>query len=144
LIEKPPTSNVTEASILYNLPELSQPNALVVLEAFYNHFHPTVHLFRSFINPADVVYVYIDSMVLWLMVSKDNIGLNYNLPSGSMMMLGGYNFNILRLIFDDELEEYLTCDTNVYSDGVHDKCDYNFKVKFRFPNSGIGEAISTL
>ncbi|KAE9363237.1 putative oxidoreductase [Stipitochalara longipes BDJ] len=143
LLEKPSVSNSTEAKLLYNLPELSQPNAPIVLEAFHNRFHPAVHLFRSFINPADVVHVHTDSMVPWLMVGKDNIGLNYNLSGGCMMMLGGYNFNILRLIFDDEPEECLTCDTNVFKDGVHDKCDYDFKVKFRFPNGGIGEATST-
>ncbi|KAF4636108.1 hypothetical protein G7Y89_g1969 [Cudoniella acicularis] len=144
LLEKPSVSNVTEANILYNLPELSQPNAPVVLEAFHNRFHPAIHLFRSFINPADVVHVHTDSMIPWLMVSKDNIGLNYSLSGGSMMMLGAYNFSILRLIFNDEPEECLTCNTNVFSDGVHDKCDYDFKVKFRFPNGGIGEATSTL
>jgi hypothetical protein len=47
------------------------------------------------------------------MVSKDNIGLNYSLSGGSIMMLGAYNFNILRLIFNDEPEECLACDTNV-------------------------------
>jgi len=107
LLEKPSVSNSTEAKLLYNLPELSQPNAPVVLEAFHNRFHPAVHLFRSFINPDDVVHVHTDSMVPWLMVGKDNIGLNYSLSGGCMMMLGGYNFNILRLIFDDEPEECL-------------------------------------
>jgi GFO/IDH/MocA C-terminal domain len=144
LLEKPSTSNATEANILYNLPELSQQNAPVGLEAFHNRFHPAVHLFRSFINPVDVVHVHTDSMVPWLMVPKDSIALNYNLAGGSMMMLGGYNFNMLRLIFNDEPEECLTCDTKVFADGVHDKCDYNFNVKFRFPNGGIGEATSTL
>ena len=91
-----------------------------------------------------MVHVHTDSMVPSLMVGKDSIALNYNLSGGCMMMLGGYNFNILRLIFDEEPEECLTCDTNVFKDGVHDKCDYDFKAKFRFPNGGIGEATSTL
>lgn len=140
LLEKPSASNATEASILYNLPELSQPGAPVVLEAFHNRFHPAIHLFRTFINPADVVHVHTESMIPWIMVSKDNIGLNYSLAGGSMMMLGSYNFGILRLIFDSEPEECLSCDTSIFRDGVHDKCDYDFKARFRFPNGGIGEA----
>lgn len=144
LLEKPSVSNATEANILFNLPELCEPNAPVLLEAFHNRFHPAVQLFRSFINPTDVVHVHTDSMVPWLITAKDNIEFNYNLSGGSMMMLGTYNFGILRMIFNDEPEECLTCNTSIFGDGVHDKCDYDFKAKFRFPNGGIGEATTSL
>lgn len=144
LLEKPSVSNSTEANILFQLPELSQPNGPVLLEAFHNRFHPAVHLFRSFINPADVVHVHTDSMIPWLMTAKDNIEFNYSLSGGSMMMLGTYNFAMLRMIFNDEPEECLTCNTSLFGDGVHDKCDYAFKAQFRFPNGGIGEATNTM
>jgi predicted dehydrogenase len=144
LLEKPSVSNATEADILFNLPELSQPNAPVLLESFHNRFHPAVHQFLSFINPADVIHVHTDSMVPWLMTAKDNVEFNYNLSGGSMMMIGTYNFGILRMIFNDEPEECLTCDTTIFGDGIHDKCDYAFKAKFRFPNGGIGEATTTM
>ena len=144
LLEKPSVSNANEANILFNLPELSQPNPPVLLEAFHSRFHPSVQLFRSFINPADVVHVHTDSMVSWFVTSKDDIHFNYNLSGGSMMALGTYNFAMLRIIFNGEPEECLTCDKNVFDDGVHDKCDYDFKAKFRLPNGGIGEATSSL
>lgn len=144
LLEKPSVSNASEANILFNLPELSQPNAPVLLEAFHQRFHPSLQLFRSFINPADVMHVHTDSMVPWFITAKDNIEFNYNLSGGSMMMLGTYNFGMLRIIFNDEPEECLTCDTSIFGDGVHDKCDYDFKAKFRFPNGGIGEATTSL
>ncbi|PCG94101.1 Hypothetical protein PENO1_080150 [Penicillium occitanis (nom. inval.)] len=144
LLEKPSVSNSKEAEILFNLPELSQPNSPVLLEAFHNRFHPSVHLFRTFINPADVVHVHTDSMVPWWLTSADGIEFNYNLSGGSMMMLGTYNFAILRMIFADEPEECLTCDTRILGDGVHDKCDSDFKAQFRFPNGGIGEATTSL
>jgi predicted dehydrogenase len=144
LLEKPSVSNATEANILFNLPELPQPNAPVLLEAFHSLFHPVVHLFRSFFNPADVVHVHTDSMVPWLLTAKDNIEFNYSLSGGSMMQLGTYNFAMLRIIFNDEPEECLTCDTSIFGDGVHDKCDYDFKARFRFPNGGIGEAMTSL
>ncbi|KAJ5452801.1 Oxidoreductase N-terminal [Penicillium cf. griseofulvum] len=144
LLEKPSTSNAIEAEILFNLPELSLPNAPVLLEAFHNRFHPAVHKFRSFITPADVVHVHTDSMVPWLMLDKDNIGFNYKLSGGSMMMLGTYNFGVIRMIFDDDPVECLTCEPGIFGDGIHDQCDTDFKAKFRFPNGGIAEASTTM
>lgn len=144
LLEKPSVSNAFEANILFNLPELSRPHAPVLLEASHNRFHPSLQLFRSFINPADVVHVHTDSMVPWLMTDKTNIEFNYNLSGGSIMMLGTYNFFMLRMIFGDEPVECLDCETSIFGDGVHDRCDYDVHTRFRFPNGGIGEATTTL
>lgn len=60
------------------------------------------------------------------------------------MSLGTYNFSALRLIFDAEPDECLNCDARAFTEGVHDKCDYEFKAKFRFPNGGIGEVSSSM
>ncbi|KAJ5660329.1 oxidoreductase [Penicillium longicatenatum] len=144
LLEKPSTSNSTEASILFSLPELSVPNAPVLLEAFHNRFHPAVQLFRSLIDPAAVVHVHTDSMVPALITDKAGIEFNYNLAGGSMMMLGTYNFGILRMIFGAEPTECLECQTSIFGDGVHDRCDYQFSAKFAFPNGGVGEAMTTM
>jgi hypothetical protein len=78
------------------------------------------------------------------MTAKDNIEFNYNLSGGSMMIIVTYNFGILRMIFEDEPEECLTCDATIFGDGIHHKCDYSFKAKFHFPNGGIGEATTTM
>lgn len=148
LVEKPSVDNETEASILFNLPELfssaSNPHPPVLLEAIHNRFHPSLHKFLSFITPADVVHVHTDSMVPWWFTAKDDLEFNYKLGGGSIMALGTYNFTVLRMIFGQEPEECLTCDTSVFGDGVHDQCDYTFKAQFRFPNGGIGEATTTL
>ncbi len=61
-----------------------------------------------------------------------------------MMMIGTYNFALLRMIFDAEPEECLSCDTTIFGDGIHDKCDYASKAQFRFPNGGIGGAETTM
>lgn len=63
LLEKLSISNSTEANVFFNLLELSQANALVLLEAFYSHIYSAVELFRFFISPADIVYVYKDGMI---------------------------------------------------------------------------------
>lgn len=143
LLEKPSTSNSLEANILFNMPELDAPNAPVILEAFHYRFHPVWALVRSLVTPADVVHVDTFSMIPWWMVTKDHIHFNHNLGGGTMMGMGTYNFAALRLMFDDEPEECLSCETEAYTEGVHHDCDYTFKAKFRFPN-GIGEAYSTL
>ena len=144
LLEKPATSNATEANILFNLPELSKPDAPVLLEASHNRFHPSIQLFRSFISPADVVHVHTEGMIPWWLSDKNGIEFNYNLAGGSIAHMGTYNFSILRIVFDGEPEECLTCEPRVFGDGVHDRCDYDFKASFRFPNGGIGEATNTL
>lgn len=40
--------------------------------------------------------------------------------------MGAYNLAALRLLFGAEPEECLTCEVHSYTDGVHDKCDYDF------------------
>lgn len=144
LLEKPSVNNQTEAEFLYGLPELSQPNAPVILEAFHNRFHPAIHKFLDFISPEDVVHVETDSMIPAWGTAPDNIEFNYKLGGGSMMMLGTYNFAILRMIFGAEPSECLTCDTTGFNDGIHDKCDTAFTAKFQFPNGGIGEVKATM
>jgi predicted dehydrogenase len=114
------------------------------LEAFHNRFHPSWNLFKSLINPADVVHVKSTSMIPWWATSKDDIHFNYNISGGTMMAMGTYNYAAIRLLFDADPIECTSCDTKAYTDGVHAKCDYEFKAKFRFPNGGIGEAESTL
>lgn len=144
LLEKPSVSNSTEAEILFRLPELSQPNAPVLLEAFHNRFFPSWALFRSMVNPADVVNVTSHSMIPWWATSKDGIHFNYPLSGGTIMSMGTYNFAALRLLFDAEPEQCVSCDAEAYTDGIHNKCDYEFKAQFRFPNGGTGVASSTL
>ncbi|KAL8923177.1 MAG: hypothetical protein Q9208_004740 [Pyrenodesmia sp. 3 TL-2023] len=144
LLEKPSVSNSTEAEILFNLPQLSQPNGPVLLEAFHNRFHPAWAYFRSLIDPAAVVHVSSTAKIPWWGTSKDDIHFNYNISGGNMMAMGTYTFAALRLVFDDDPEECLSCDVKAFTEGVHKNCDYESKATFRFPNGGIGEAFSTL
>jgi predicted dehydrogenase len=143
-LEKPSVSNGHEAEILFHLPELNQPNAPVILEAFHCRFHPIWSAFMSNITCADVVHVVTYSMIPWWFVNKDHIHFNYNLAGGTMMGMGTYNFAALRLIFGAEPEECISVDAKSLTEGVHHDYDTEFKAKFRFPNGCIGEAFSTL
>ena len=83
-------------------------------------------------------------MIPWRAISTDNIHFNYSLTDGTMMAMSMYKFSALRLIFDTELEECLSCDVKAFTDEAHKNCDYDFKAKFRFPNGGTGDAQRTL
>ncbi|KAI4211564.1 MAG: hypothetical protein LQ351_005605 [Letrouitia transgressa] len=144
LLEKPSVSNSSEALTLFSLPELSAPNAPVLLEAAHNRFHPSWLLFRSLITPSDVVHVSTDSMIPWWATSKNDIHFNYAIAGGTMMAMGCYSFAALRAVFGAEPEECVEVITNSYTDGIHDKCDWAFSTRWRFPNGGVGEATSTL
>lgn len=60
------------------------------------------------------------------------------------MSMGCYSFAALRTVFGAEPVECIKCTTHHYTDGIHDKCDWDFHAKFRFPNGGIGDAKSSL
>ena len=144
LLEKPSVSNATEAEMLFRLPELSQPDGPILLEAFHNRFFPAWTVFRSMVNPADVAKVTSHSMIPWWATGKDDIHYNFPLAGGSIMSMGTYNFAALRLLFGADPEDCLSCETQSYTDGIHDKCDYEAKATFRFPNGGIGVGSTTL
>ncbi|KAL7938277.1 NAD(P)-binding protein [Trichoderma chlorosporum] len=144
LLEKPSVSNSTEAEILFNLPELDEPNGPVLLEAFHSRFYPSWALFKSLVEPAEIERIDTRSMIPWWASNKDQIHFNYNLSGGSLMAMGTYNFAAMRLLFGEDPEECLSCDVKSYTDGIHDKCDYEAKATFRFPNGGIGVASTTL
>jgi predicted dehydrogenase len=143
LVEKPSTSTAAEARILFNMPELSAPNAPVLLEAFHNRFHPAAQKFMTLISHEDVVHVYTDNMVPWWFTKKSDLEYNYAMSGGSIMALGTYNFALMRMAFGAEPLECTSCDTQVFADGEHDRCDHSVNVTFKFPN-GIGETKTTL
>ncbi|KAF8863061.1 NAD(P)-binding protein [Acephala macrosclerotiorum] len=144
LLEKPSVSNAIEAEMLFRLPELSQPNAPVLLEAFHTRFFPSWQYFQSLVVPENIEHIKSVSMIPWWGTSKGDIYFNYNLSGGSMMSLGTYNFATIRTLFGAEPVECLSCETHQYPEEAHKNIDTDFKAKFRFPNGGIGEAESTL
>jgi len=62
------------------------------------------------------------------------------LAGGTIIAIDMYNFSALRLIFDAEPEEYLSCDIKAFTDRAYKNCDYDFKANFRLPNGGISKA----
>jgi predicted dehydrogenase len=144
LLEKPSVSNSIEAKKLFKMPELSQPNAPVLLEAFHTRFFPAWQLFQTLVDPAAIEHISTQSMIPWWMSSKNDIYFDYNLSGGTMMSLGTYNFAVLRMLFNAEPEECLSCETHSFPEEKFRRIDNDYHAKFRFPNGGIGESESTL
>ncbi|KAJ3462077.1 hypothetical protein MRS44_010630 [Fusarium solani] len=144
LIEKPCVSNAHEAEKLFNLPDLSQPNAPVILEAFHTLFYPSWQYFLSFVNPDDIEHIYSQSMLPWYFTSKEGIIFDYNLSGGAMICMGTYNFAAIRQLFRAEPTECLSCETQTFPGEGREKCDIAFKAKFRFPSGAIAETESTV
>ena len=97
--------------------------------------NPIWSLFRSLVNPADVVHVDTFSMIPWWMVTKDHIHFNYSLAGGTMMEMGTYDFAALRMIFDAEPEDCLSCDVKAFTQGIHQTVTTSLR-----PNSGFPTA----
>ena len=107
LLEKPSTSNASEAKKLFNHPLLSQPNAPVLLEAFHYRFHPAWQTFLSLVAPQRehitraASYHYMPKGFM----PYTDIRFKYSLAGGAVMDFGTYNINCLRQIFGTEPEE---------------------------------------
>ncbi|KAK0615550.1 hypothetical protein B0T17DRAFT_496559, partial [Bombardia bombarda] len=76
--------------------------------------------------------------------SKNDIHSNYAIAGGNIMAMGCYNLAAMRQAVGAEPAECTECTTHHYTDGIHDKCDWDFSAKFRFPNGATGAARSTL
>lgn len=126
------------------MPELSQPNAPIILEALHTRFYPSWQHFQSLVNPVDVAHIHTKSMLPWWMTNKNDIYFNYNLSGGTIMSMGTYNLAALRVFFNAEPVECLSCEVNTFPEDAYKNCDTDFKAKFRFPNGGIGIAESSL
>ncbi|KAF2742621.1 putative oxidoreductase [Sporormia fimetaria CBS 119925] len=148
LLEKPCVSNHKEALSLFQHPILtpspSNPTPPVLLEAFHNTFHPSLSLFLSYISREDIAHVDTASMIPWWLTSKADIHFRYELAGGSMMAMGVYSFSALRYVFGASPEECTRCETKSYTDGMHDKCDWQFEAEFTFPGDRKAVARSTL
>ena len=139
LLEKPSTSNASEAASLFRHELLKQPNAPVLLEAFHIRFHPAWQYFLSLLDPPNITSAH-SSMLLWKGIfPNDDIRFIYSLAGGSLMDVGTYNILTLRQMLGTEPVECIEAIPRLMPEGWDQKCDHAFKVKWRFPNGAIGE-----
>ncbi|KAH8816095.1 hypothetical protein F5884DRAFT_208323 [Xylogone sp. PMI_703] len=139
LLEKPSTSNATEAAALFRHDILKQPNSPVLLEAFHIRFHPAWQTFLSLLDRPNIASVNVINTAPSGFLPKDDIRFIYDLSGGSLMDLGTYNVLCLRQILGTEPEECIEAIPRIMAKPFDQKCDESFNIKYRFPNGVIGE-----
>ncbi|KAI1442442.1 NAD(P)-binding protein [Annulohypoxylon stygium] len=137
LLEKPSANNSIEAEALFKSPLLDGPKAPILLEATHCIYHPAWATFMSYVTSAEVASA---KAVMWVpkwTFGADDIRYRYDLGGGALMDLGPYTASILTRVFGEIAEE---CEESLTQPGPNDpECDRLFKVRYRFPNGGIGE-----
>jgi predicted dehydrogenase len=120
LLEKPCTSNATEAEKLFNHPRVTASDAPVVLEAFHYRFHPAWQKFISLIHKdplaGPVKTGYSQSYMLKGYFDRGDIRFNFALSGGSLMDFATYNISNLRQIFNDQHPQVQTVDFRKIAD----------------------------
>ncbi|CZR52210.1 related to Oxidoreductase [Phialocephala subalpina] len=138
LLEKPSTSNATEAASLFGNELFQQPKAPVLLEAFHVRFHPAWQMLLSLLDPKNISSAHSSFHLPRGILASDDIRFMYDLSGGALMDLGTYSILSLRQIFGTEPDECLEATPRMMPKGYDQKCDHAMKAKWRFPNGGIG------
>ncbi|KAF8862222.1 putative oxidoreductase [Acephala macrosclerotiorum] len=138
LLEKPSTSNATEAAFLFRNQLFQQPKAPVLLEAFHVRFHPAWQMFLSLLDPKNISSAHSSFLLPRGFLPSDDMRFVYDLSGGTLMDLGTYNVLFLRQIFGTEPEECLEATPRLMPRGYDQGCDHGMKAKWGFPNGGVG------
>ena len=110
LLEKPSTSNATEAESLFRSNLFAQglgngenDRLPVLLEAFHTVFHPAFGKFLGLIEPANVVEGHATlELIKGYISTESDIRMIYNLSGGALMDCGAYTILAIRQIFQEE------------------------------------------
>ena len=150
LLEKPSTSNASEARSLFRSPfgteggksSLQASTPLVLLDAVHIRFHPAWQKFLSFIDSSDISEAISTHHVPKGLISNGDIRFQYHLSGGCLMDLGSYDVQMLRQVFDTEPIECLTASVRRMPAGLDQNIDQAFAASWMFPNGGIGRIVS--
>ena len=151
LLEKPSTSNASEARNLFKSPLLAKGEeaslqaggkSLVVLEAVHIRFHPAWQKFLSFIDSSDIAEAISTHHLPKGLLPNDDIRFQFNLSGGCLMDFGSYNVQMLRQVFGAEPFECVTASVRRMPAGLDQNIDQAFSATWKFPNGGNGSIIS--
>ncbi|XMA17257.1 hypothetical protein WAI453_010048 [Rhynchosporium graminicola] len=123
LLEKPSTSNASEAASLFRHPLLKQPNAPILLEAFHSRFHPVCAAFLEHVDKEKVVSAHATLTCPKGVFPETDIRFDYDIGGGVTMDMGAYTTLFLRLIFGTEPEECLEATPRLMPTGFDKRCD---------------------
>ena len=152
LLEKPSTSNASEARDLFRSPYAAQQGerslhagtSLVVLDAVHVRFHPAWQKFLSFIDSSEIAEATSTHHLPRGALPDDDIRFQYPLSGGCLMDFGSYNVQTLRQVFGTEPVECITASARRMPAGLDQNIDQAFSASWKFPNGGIGSIVSDL
>jgi predicted dehydrogenase len=136
LLEKPCTSNASEAEMLFQSPLLyptaPQSQVPVLLEAFHSMFAPSWRCFMSHIDQSRVASAHATATVPGRLIPPNDIRFNYELSGGALMDVGTYCVAALRAVFGTEPQSCLDAFMTPMPD-PQQRCDGEFKLTYEFP-----------
>lgn len=151
LLEKPSTSNSSEACSLFRNPVLERDTAasgegpsMVLLDAVHIRFHPAWRKFLSLIDSLNIEEAVSELYIPKGAISTEDIRFKYDLSGGCLMDLGFYNVQMLRQVFGAEPVECVKANARRMPAGLDQKIDQAFSATWKFPNGGIGSIVSDL
>ena len=150
LLEKPSTSNASEACSLFRSQYLARAGEasvqaripLVLLDAVHIRFHPAWQKFLSLIEPSDVSEAISTHHIPKGLIANDDIRFQYDLSGGCLMDLGSYDVQMLRQVFGTEPVECVKASVRRMPAGLDQNIDQAFAASWRFPNGGIGSIVA--
>ncbi|KAL8947244.1 MAG: hypothetical protein Q9222_006458, partial [Ikaeria aurantiellina] len=153
LLEKPSTSNASEARSLFRHPLLTSQKAtgpntagsqLVILDAVHTRFHPAFRHFLTLLQPEAIEHVQSEHYLPAGIMPDNDIRFQYPLAGGTLMDLGSYNIQTLRQCFGAEPVECLSASPRLMPAGGDQDIDHAFTATYRFPNGGTGTIVADL
>ena len=152
LLEKPSTSNASEARTLFRTPLIASRRddpscngaSLVILDAVHVRFHPAWQKFLSLIDSSTITEAISTHYLPKGALPNDDIRFQYALSGGCLIDFGSYNVQMLRQVFNTEPVECVTASARRMPAGLGQNIDQAFSASWRFPNGGIGSIISDL
>lgn len=152
LLERPSTSNASEARSLFRSPLLAKDGevsqqaeaSLVLLDAVHFRFHPAWQKFLSFIDSSEVAEATSTHHLPKGALSNNDIRSRYHLSGNCLMDFGSYKVDMLRQVFGAEPLECLTASARRMPVGQDQDIDQAFSASWMFPNGGTGSIVSDL
>ena len=150
LLEKPSTSNASEARTLFRNPPVADSEAtilherasLVVLDAVHVRFHPAWQKFLSLIDSSAIAEAISTHHLPKGSLPNDDIRFQYALSGGCLMDFGSYNVQTLRQVFGTEPIECVEASARRMPAGLDENIDQAFAATWKFPNGGSGSIVS--
>lgn len=130
-----PLRRDSSGNMLTGRGDMSVPS--VLMEAMHILFHSAWSSFMDYVDCKSVTSARITCYIPKMIFSNDSNRFQFKMGGGALMDIGGYTASALLRIFGQAPADCIKCDTEPAL--LDERCDKQFRTKYRFPNGGIGE-----